>query len=202
MELFGELERIFASSLYPNRVPIAIGGTVLVVALLVIARRRRWDRVARSHPRATAVLVAVALIVGLPSAWYLGSPLVIRTELTKPVGGTPVDGAATVSSGSFSGADEFHFGSGTATIVKTSAGTYVLRFDDFSVRNGPDLFVYLSPDRAGYVDGAVELGTLKATDGSFGYELPAALDPAEYGSVVIWCRQFAVQFASAPLTPS
>lgn len=202
MEIFGELERIFATSLYPNRIPIAIGMVAVVVALLVVAWRRRWDRVARRHPRTTAALVVLALVVGLPSAWYLGSPLIIRTELTEPVGGTPVDGARVVTSGTISGADDFHFGSGTASIVEVSSGTYALRFDDFSVRNGPDLYVYLSPDAAGYVDGAVEIGILKATDGSFGYELPAGLDPAAFRSVVIWCRQFAVQFAAAPLAPS
>ena len=71
-------------------------------------------------------------------------------------------------------------------------------FDAFSVRNGPDLFVYLSPDRAGYADGALELGTLKATDGAFGYELPAGTDPGEFASAVVWCKQFAVLFAVAP----
>ena len=58
-------------------------------------------------------------------------------------------------------------------------GVYTLRLEDFSVRNGPDLFVYLSPDAAGYTDDALELGRLKATDGSFNYELPPGTDPAD-----------------------
>lgn len=105
----------------------------------------------------------------------------------------------TLASGSFTGADDFHFGTGTASIVETAAGTYALQFDDFSVSNGPDLFVYLSPDAKGYADAALELGKLKATDGAFGYALPAGTDPATFGSAVIWCKQFSVQFAVAPL---
>ena len=34
-------------------------------------------------------------------------------------------------------------------------GSTRLRLEDFSVRNGPDLFVYLSPDPDGYADGAL-----------------------------------------------
>ena len=42
MEWLGELERAFASSLYPLRIPIAIGLTIAVVALALFARRRGW----------------------------------------------------------------------------------------------------------------------------------------------------------------
>jgi hypothetical protein len=104
-------------------------------------------------------------------------------------------------SGSFTGTDDFHFGRGTATIVETAPGAYVLRLDDFSVRNGPDLYVYLSPDKSDYVRGALELGKLKATDGAFGYELPAGTDPADYASALIWCKQFSHLFAVAPFEP-
>ena len=104
----------------------------------------------------------------------------------------------TLRTGTFSGADEFHFGEGTASLIETAPGRYTLRFESFSVRNGPDLYVYLSPDAEGYADGALELGTLKATDGAFGYELPDGTDPADFASAVIWCKQFAVLFAVAP----
>ncbi|MDP9484066.1 MAG: DM13 domain-containing protein, partial [Chloroflexota bacterium] len=105
---------------------------------------------------------------------------------------------ATVATGSFVGTDEFHFGRGTASIVEIEPGRYRLRLDDFSVRNGPDLFVYLSPSAEGYADDAVELGKLKATDGSFGYDLPKGVDPADFGSAIIWCKQFSHLFTVAP----
>lgn len=107
---------------------------------------------------------------------------------------------ATVASGEFTGTDDFHYGSGTASIIETAPGRFTLRFEAFSVRNGPDLFVYLSPGAAGYEDGALELARLKATDGSFNYDLPAGTDPAAFGSALIWCKQFSHLFALAPLS--
>ena len=103
-----------------------------------------------------------------------------------------------MSRGSFHGSDDFHFGRGTATIIETSPGRFHLRLEDFSVRNGPDLFVYLSPAADGYDDGALEIGKLKATDGAFGYDLPEGTDPAGFASAIIWCKQFSHLFATAP----
>jgi hypothetical protein len=107
--------------------------------------------------------------------------------------------ARRLASGSFQGTDDFHFGRGTATIIETAPGVYTLRLEAFSVRNGPDLFVYLSPSAHDYVKGAVEVGRLKATDGAFGYELPPGTDPADFASAIIWCKQFSHLFAVAPL---
>jgi hypothetical protein len=215
MEWLGDLERAFATSLYPWRVPIAIGLVVAFVVLVVVAQRRGWFAAARRHPGRTTALVLVVLAVGLPVGWYLGSPLFIRTSLIEPpptgasaIPATPAPttpAAATTApggssrSGAFTGADEFHFGSGTAILIESAPGTWTLRFEDFSVRNGPDLFVYLSPDADGYTADAVELGTLKATDGAFNYDIPAGIDVDEVRSIVIWCKAFAVTFAVAPL---
>ncbi len=224
MDWISELVQTFLTSLYGLRVPIAIGGAIAFVVLVLVARRRGWFAAARRHPGRAAALAIAVLAVGLPVGWYLGSPLLIRTSLEEPVPsalpsiaasgpevlptGTPVlSPDATVAPpadsgrmGQFTGADEFHFGSGTARLVESAPGTWVLRFEDFSVRNGPDLYVYLSPDADGYVDGATELGTLKATDGSFNYALPAGTDVEAIRSVVIWCKAFAVTFAVAPLS--
>jgi hypothetical protein len=104
-----------------------------------------------------------------------------------------------IRSGQFSGADDFHFGSGTALLIETAPGAFTLRFEEFSVRNGPDLHVYLSTARDGLGDGSLDLGSLKATDGSFNYEVPPGVDVSAYGSVLVWCEPFAVLFAIAPL---
>ena len=96
--------------------------------------------------------------------------------------------------------DEFHFGRGTARLIETAPGVYVVRLEDFEVRNGPDLYVYLSPVADDYTRSAVELGRLKADKGNQNYEVPAGIDPSDARSVVIWCRQFSVLFATAPFT--
>lgn len=102
-----------------------------------------------------------------------------------------------VTQGEFVGADDFHFGEGQALLIETAPGEYTLRFENFSVRNGPDLYVYLSPSADGYTDGALELGTLKGTDGAFNYEIPAETDVSQFQSVVVWCKAFTVLFAHA-----
>ncbi len=104
-----------------------------------------------------------------------------------------------IAKGEFHGADDFHFGRGQALLIETAPDTYTLRFEDFSVRNGPGLFVYLSPDPDGYADDALELGRLKATDGAFNYEVPPGTDVSRFESVIVWCKPFAVLFATAPL---
>jgi len=104
--------------------------------------------------------------------------------------------------GTFKGADDFHFGRGTARLIETAPGTFVVRLEDFAVRNGPDLYLYLSPEADGYAGGAIELGKLKADKGNQNYDVPAGVDPAAAASVVVWCRQFSVLFAVAPLALS
>jgi hypothetical protein len=221
--------------LYEQRVLVAILSVVAVVAALVIARRLGVDRAARRRPRLTASILAIGLVVALPMAWYLASPLFIRTELVEPPVVAAVDPVptpqarspqpastpdtevtaspstsptpaietppplATARSGEFQGTDEFHFGRGTATLLETAPGEWVLRFDDFSVRNGPDLFVYLSPAKDDYADGALEVARLKATDGSFNVPLPEGTDPSTHRSVLVWCKQFSHLFAFATL---
>lgn len=221
--ILGDLERLLAQ-LYPYRLPIAIGLVVALGVIGYVGRKRHWTDVVRRHPRASVLVAAAVLAVGLPVGWVLGSPLFIRTEVTEvsplaatqpssapnaPVGpssspgdpspSAPPAGARVVLQGEFQGADEFHFGSGRAVLVETAPGQYTLRFEDFSVRNGPDLFVYLSPSPDGYADDALELGPLKASDGSFNYEVPPGTDISRFRSALVWCRAFSVLFARAPL---
>ena len=162
-----------------------------------LAERRGWFAAARRHPGASGRRAAARArrrrcrSAGTSarrcssgrrsSSRLLAATLPTRAPRASPVGhrqrirpdAAPAERrryAQSIRSGTFAGADDFHFGSGNgASCIETAPGTWIVRFEDFSVRNGPDLFVYLSPDPDGYADGAVELGTLKATDGSFNY---------------------------------
>jgi hypothetical protein len=142
-----------------------------------------------STPPSTAPLATEAPVSMAPTVAPSGTPEPTATP-------TPF-APTTLATGEFEGTDEFHFGSGTASIIEIEPGRYHLRFEDFSVRNGPDLYVYLSPDPDGYTDDALEVGLLKATDGSFGYDLPDGVDPARFRSAIIWCKQFSHLFATA-----
>jgi len=61
--------------------------------------------------------------------------------------------------------------------------------------------VYLGRGTGGAYDGSRDLylGALKATNGSFNYELPSGTQLADYKSVVVWCRAFTVLFTWADL---
>lgn len=205
MNVFGDLERLFVDVVWPIRVPLAIALVVGMVAFVYVAWRRGWFGVARAHPRTSVVVVLLILVIGGPIGWIMGSPLFIRTQLVEdsPIAEVASTGgvvsAATLKAGVWSGADDFHFGSGNASLIETEDGL-VLSLDDFSVQNGPDLFVYVSSDPEGWNEEAVNLGVLKATDGSFSYEIPDDISADDIASAVVWCKAFGVLFASAPLT--
>jgi hypothetical protein len=226
MDAIGRLGRDFFTALYDFRVPVAIASIAALVLLAFIAWRRGWLAAARRHPARSGIALALAVAVGAPLGWYLASPIWVRTSLveaapttapaivvtasaspspsttavpTETPSATPF-APTTIATGEFHGTDEFHFGRGTASIIETEPGRYHLRLEEFSVRNGPDLYVYLSTATDDYADDALELGTLKATDGSFGYDLPAGTDPSRFRSAIIWCKQFSHLFAVAPFT--
>jgi hypothetical protein len=201
MNLFGDLERFFVDNIWPVRVPLAIAlvvGTVIVVA---IAWRRGWFSVARTHPRPVVVGLVLLLALGGPLGWILGSPLFVRSELIEEAPAAATGTVATaLASGEWTGADDFHFGSGGARLIEGSDGSLTLSLEDFSVQNGPDLFIYVSPDPDGWTEDAVNLGALKATDGSFSYAIPAGVEVDDIASAIVWCKAFGVLFASATLT--
>ncbi len=117
-----------------------------------------------------------------------------------PTDNPAVSSASTLKQGEFMDADGFHKGSGTAQVMKTNEGNIVKFSSDFSVTNGPDLFVYFSKtaDENDKDPGDfVSLGKLQKTSGEQTYKLPDNLDG--YKSVVIWCRAFKTTFSVAPL---
>ena len=100
-------------------------------------------------------------------------------------------------------ADPVHHGRGGVTVFD---GLLHLEAD-FAVGPGPKFHVYLVPeaeitpdtavDRSMYVD----LGRLKAFEGSQNYAIPDGVNPLDYGSVVIWCEQFGVLISPARIVP-
>ena len=99
--------------------------------------------------------------------------------------------------------DPIHYGRGRVTIFE---GLLHLE-PDFEVGPGPKFHVYLVPEKdvAPSTNVAktmfVDLGRLKAFKGSQNYPVPAGVDVARYGSVVIWCEQFGVLISPAKLGP-
>lgn len=94
--------------------------------------------------------------------------------------------------------DRVHPTSGTARLVKIDE-KYFVELADFKTDSGPALYVYLSKEED--PKNFINLGELKATSGTFNYEVPASENPEEYPHVLIWCKRFSVLFGVATLTP-
>jgi hypothetical protein len=108
-----------------------------------------------------------------------------------------------IASGSFIGADSFHQGSGRVAVYE-NGDERVLRFEDFSVTNGPDLHLILTKhpapsDRSDVGEDYLDLGSLKGNIGNQNYEIPDGFDLSVYKGVVIYCVPFHVVFATATL---
>jgi hypothetical protein len=163
-------------------------------------------------------VLGLAVLGGI--GWYAFRPelLFVRTHVDEAM---PAAGSAAPLSQSTAGASaaaapvlvgQFHSVAhetrGRATVLRLADGRLVLRLDDFTTSNGPDVRVYLvaatdaadnaTVTRAGFV----ELGKLKGTDGDQNYDVPSDLDLGKYRAVTIWCKRFSVNFATAPLTPN
>jgi hypothetical protein len=175
-------------------------------------------------PRSPAIRIAaiVAAVLLVIIGWYLGSPLFIRTttfeDFPTPTTTTfphptSAPGASTaeitgvsgfiptvVARGDLQRVDALHSGAGQVLLIR-AGDQRVLRFENVAITNAPDVHVYLSRETGGKWSESTSLylGALKATDGSFNYDLPAGADIAPFKSVVVWCRAFAVLVTWADL---
>lgn len=176
-------------------------------------------------PRSTAVRAAafVSAVLLVVISWYLGSPLLIRTttfeDFPTPAVSTAAPSAATTAAGlidvstgympvvthrgELGYVDALHNGKGQVLVIRTG-DQRVLRFENVAMTNAPDVHIYLAHETGGRWNEATSLylGPLKATNGSFNYEIPASADLTSYGSVIVWCRAFAVLVTWADLGPA
>ena len=157
-------------------------------------------------PRRTALIVTTVglVVLALPLAWYLASPLFLTQAVSESAPAAPAQ--SRLAAGRFGVVDGIHKGEGAATLVRLPDGQMVLRLeDDFRVTNGPDLYVYLSGSAAPRTSaelhgtGAFEVAQLKGNVGGQNYALPADLDLTRFRSVVIYCRRFTTVFSTAEL---
>jgi len=113
-------------------------------------------------------------------------------------------GASAVRTGTLRDGDPIHRGSGTALLLKLPDGSHVVRLENLEVVRGPTLFVYLAAHEdplfpEDVTAGFRNLGALKSRFGEQNYRVPDGVDLTGYGSVVVWCDTFNVQFAVAAL---
>jgi len=73
----------------------------------------------------------------------------------------------------------------------------MLKLENFSTSNGPDLKVYLST--ASSPSGFISLGSIKSTNGNQVYEIAGTPDFTRHKFVLIHCEGFNHLFGSAEL---
>ena len=149
----------------------------------------------------TAEPSAMAEVMTEPSAMF--EPTAEPSATAEPTA-VPA-GPQALAAGSFTRIDRLHSAEGSATIYRLADGKLVLRLENFTAQNGPDLYVGFSGhaiprSNAELMDnGYLELGRLKASSGNQNYELPAGFDLGQFKSVTIYCRAFSVVFSTAEL---
>lgn len=149
----------------------------------------------------TKLIIVVIVVIFSIIAYWLVSPFWIDTRVDEAVPISvqteEVSSIEILSSGTFTGFDKIHYGSGTATLISDGTLRYIRFESDFDVANGPDLYVGFGKDGE-YVKGS-EIGKLKGNQGSQNYLIPTGIDISEYNEVWVWCKAFSVPFARAIL---
>lgn len=177
--------------------------------------------------RSIIVVIIIVVAALVPAGVYTASPLFINTTIDEPAPITrdmindksstemPTEDDVMMESeklisnddimiekeltGSFVGAgDGIHNAEGMVKIIHVAEGNNVLRLENLSVTNGPDLYVYLATDKQ--ASEFVSLGRLKANHGNQNYNIPEGTDLSKYDNVLVWCQQFSVLFGNAELT--
>ena len=102
--------------------------------------------------------------------------------------------------------DPVHWGKGEVTLYEDKDGIRLVHLGaDFQVGPGPRFHVYVvdRPDVRAKADflasDAVDLGRLRAFQGSQNYPVPAGVKLAKSQSVVVWCKEFGVLITPATL---
>ena len=183
-----------------------LGGAVALVALIGFAF---WTITPLFYStRIDEEFPVAAKVVAAPTA--MAEPSAMAEVMTEPSAmaeptAEPTAEPQALAAGSFTRIDRLHSAEGSATIYRLADGKLVLRLENFTAQNGPDLYVGFSghaiPRRNAELmdNGYLELGRLKASSGNQNYELPAGFDLGQFKSVTIYCRAFSVVFSTAEL---
>ncbi|MBA3874816.1 MAG: DM13 domain-containing protein [Anaerolineae bacterium] len=109
-----------------------------------------------------------------------------------------------VAGGTFTEIDALHTAKGTVILYQLPDNSRLLRLEDFSVTNGPELHVYLvrnpkprKPEEVG--NDYIDLGALKGNVGNQNFPVPSETDLNAYQGIIIYSVPFSVIFSSAQL---
>ena len=121
------------------------------------------------------------------------APLIVSAALAVAMPSAAIAGAGT---GSFEGASG-HVTTGSVEVVQTAAGWEIHLKDDFNFDGAPD-------PRVGFGNGGTfakgtDFEPLHENAGAQVYQVPAEINPEDFDTVFIWCRQYSVPLGIALL---
>ncbi len=116
---------------------------------------------------------------------------VLGAALAAPVAATAQD--QVLASGAFRG-QSGHAASGGVRVVKTAQGTVVVLEPDFKFDGAPD--PKLGFGNNGYLE-STQFSALESNSGEQTYDIPAAIDPADYTELWVWCEKYSVPLGVA-----
>ncbi len=113
----------------------------------------------------------------------------------------------TIGSGTFQQINAIQYGQGTANIFQDATNALTMRFDGFSMLNGPDLHVYLTAADAPKTSAEMsangidklDVGALQSSYGGQNYPVTDVTDLTQYHSVVIYSPSLDLIYTYAPL---
>ena len=168
------------------------------------------------HRVRSGLVLAAVVAVAVPLTAFVIVPQFVRSTVHEAAPGKAISkvdpGASvapseqaivgqtkTLASGDLRQININDFGRGKVLLLAVGSKHFI-RFDNVDISAAPAQHVYLS-DRSDGLPGAfTDLGALKATSGSFNYEIPPSVDLARVKAVVSYCQQFKVTITYAPLT--
>jgi hypothetical protein len=205
------------------RVLIILAGALAVVATFTFPAWQRWferDIVDETFPGLSAeqqaafemlpqdqqnVFVQMTATDTVMAVAMVNAALAPPREVPEAERAMPeMQGQQVAATGEFIRISPVHWAEGRVTIYQLPDNSKIMRFEDFSSANGPDLRVVLSASdapetaqdmRLNNLD--LEIGRLKGNIGSQNYTIPPQIDLRQYNSVVIYCRSFGVIFSYA-----
>jgi electron transfer DM13 len=152
----------------------------------------------RRHPLRSAFGAFAFVGIALLSVAYVIVPALVRSTLVEELPAAAGPATQTLVQGELVRINAVDYGSGSVRIVKIGDDRFV-RFENVDIAAAPDMYVYISDRIDGQPGTFVDLGKLRATNGSFNYPIPATVDIASVKSLVVWCRQFSTTVTFAVL---
>jgi hypothetical protein len=114
-------------------------------------------------------------------------------------------GAEPIASGEFTRLDPIRWAQGNVTLYQQVDESKVLRFEEFSVANGPSLRVALFPGDPPesveqITDEGFDVGPLVGTTGNQNYDIAPEIAVMQYSNVIIYSPTLEMIYSIAPLT--